>query len=270
MSKKYPQLDDAEWLYQKYRVEELSIRQISAIVGCVYSTVFCALKGFDICIRTKSEAHERGSEYWQLNDRDWLYQKYVIDELSTCKIADIVGCSYSAVRDALRRLNIHVRTYSEVTKGEKNPNYGNHYTKETKRNMSNARKKLYQNHDFAKRMFKATAKRPTKPEKIFQVIVDNNTLSFKYTGDGKVVIGNKCPDFMHLTKKIVVEVFGHAFHSPLFTFKKKMPYHQTYEGTIKHYKKHGYKCVIFWDRDLVERKDAEAFVLSALEGMGII
>lgn len=37
-------------------------------------------------------------------------------------------------------------------------------------------------------------------------------LGFRFVGDGRFRIGRKCPDFVHRTKKIAVELFGSRFH----------------------------------------------------------
>lgn len=81
---------------------------------------------------------KRGSIYWQLNDRDWLYKKYWDEELSPQKIAKILGCSRTIVRDALKRRNIRIRSLSETQKGEKNPLFGKTHSEETRKKMSDA------------------------------------------------------------------------------------------------------------------------------------
>lgn len=50
------------------------------------------------------------NEYKELNDKDWLYQKYWVEELSLEEIAEIVGCCQNTVRNALIRFNIQRRT----------------------------------------------------------------------------------------------------------------------------------------------------------------
>lgn len=57
------------------------------------------------------------SSYTKLNDREWLYQKYWGERLSTIEIANIIGCSYSTVRLALIRQNVPIRTLSEAMEG---------------------------------------------------------------------------------------------------------------------------------------------------------
>ena len=107
--------------------------------------------------------------------------------------------------------------------------------------------------------------RPNIPEQRFLKIIEKHNLPYRYTGDGEVWIGSKNPDFIEATngKKEVIEIFGEVFHSPLFTFKESIPYHQTYHGTIDHYKKYGFKCHIFWDRDVMG-EHAEDIVLNKL------
>lgn len=46
-------------------------------------------------------------KYKELQDREWLFQKHIIEKLSCRKIAVLIGVKYyTSVRDALKRLNI--------------------------------------------------------------------------------------------------------------------------------------------------------------------
>jgi len=257
MSRKYPILRDGNWLYKQYVANNLSCAKISVIVGCGKVTILRALETQGIKRRNHSEANSFVTRYPILADRAWLYQKYVVENLSCLRIATLLKCSHETVTKALRVQGIKVRGIR-----------GWNHTKETKQKLSVLRKKQLEDEEYAKRIQQALSARPTKPEKRCCEIFRKNGLPYKYVGDGGVVIGRKCPDFIHCTKKIVIEVFGKAFHSPLFAFVK-LTYHRTYDGTMEHYKKHGYKCVIIWDRDL-EREDAEAFVLLQLKKAGVI
>lgn len=139
---------------------------------------------------------------------------------------------------------------SENIREEKHPRYGKHHTKETKRKLCKARKH---------RKFPTYH---TKPELIFEAICKKSNLPFKYTGNGSFWIQNINLDFIDVNgKKIVVEIFGDYWHSPLL--KKDIPYNQTYEGRKKILKKYGWKLIVFWESDL-KRKDAEQFVLLEL------
>lgn len=96
--------------------------------------------------------------YPQLWDREWLYQKYWVEEKIIREIADEIGCSYSAVHYALKRTNVSRRSVSEAKsnpseetkrkikenhadfKGVNHPMYGKHCSEETKRKISKAHK----------------------------------------------------------------------------------------------------------------------------------
>lgn len=60
-----------------------------------------------------------GYKYWQLGNREWLYQKYWVEELSFHLIAEIVGCANSTVFTAFKILGIPWRGKSEALKGLK-------------------------------------------------------------------------------------------------------------------------------------------------------
>lgn len=106
----------------------------------------------------------------------------------------------------------------------------------------------------------------TKPERIFEGICKKHNLPFKYTGDSSFWIGKNPsinPDFVECNgKKIVVEIFGDWWHSPILN--KNISYVQTYEGRNKKLKEYGWKLIVFWETDLL-REDVETFVLNKLD-----
>ncbi|MBA7579118.1 hypothetical protein ES695_09260 [Candidatus Atribacteria bacterium 1244-E10-H5-B2] len=85
-------------------------------------------------------------------NRDWLYQKYIVEGLSTYEIAKICKVSGSCIGRRLKRYNIKIRSYSECQKGlqagKKNPMYdihrigiensfyGKHHSEKSKDKMS--------------------------------------------------------------------------------------------------------------------------------------
>ena len=81
-------------------------------------------------------------------------------------------------------------------------------------------------------------------------LIKENNFPFNYVGDGKVIIGGKCPDFLSKNPKKIIEVFGEVFHDPSKTFKKSIPYHQTKKGTIKHYARYGFQTLVIWVNEL--------------------
>lgn len=102
----------------------------------------------------------------------------------------------------------------------------------------------------------------TAPEKTFMSICRKCLLPFHFVGDGALWLGRANPDFVHNTKKIVVEIFGDYWHSPLLNHKMRNV--ATVKGRTEQLKAEGYKCIILWESDL-KRKDAEAFVMHLMQ-----
>ena len=96
---------------------------------------------------------------------------------------------------------------------------------------------------------------------VYASVVVKHNLPFHFTGDGKIWIGNANPDFIHNTHKVVVEIFGDYWHSPLLN--GNIRYTGTLEGRRNQLKREGYKLIVLWESDL-KRKDAEAFILYTL------
>ena len=296
---KYPELNDREWLFQKYEIEQLTSRQIAKIVGCSGKTaVLTALRNLGFTLR-KQKQHEL------LKDRDWLNQKYWDEELNCREISEIVGCDRATAYRALKRHNIETRTAPDAQRGKPkseeairknreshkglqagkdNPFYGKHHNEKIKQKISEShrglipwnkgKKGIYSEETLEKlreaRKHQKFPKHHTKPERIFEDFCKKGTLPFRYTGDSRFWIGEKPslnPDFVHLTKKIVVEIF--SWHHNELQRIGKVRYSHTYEGRKKLYKKYGYKMIVFWQEDL-EREDAESFVLSILKKEGVI
>ena len=83
-------------------------------------------------------------------DKNWLYQRYIIERLSTFEIGKICGVDNSIIFRALKRHRIKTRSISESKKGEKHHMWGKHHSKEAKRKMSEA-KKGDKNHNYGKK-----------------------------------------------------------------------------------------------------------------------
>lgn len=80
----------------------------------------------------KKDTRFKKGQHWRLAkpfwDKEWLYQKYVIEELSTTEIADISDCTYKNISFWMKKHGIKGRTISEARKvkhwgqyGEDNP-----------------------------------------------------------------------------------------------------------------------------------------------------
>lgn len=123
MSKiKYKKLCDHKWLSKQYISKQLSCLEIAEIIGCSKDAVRLALKKLSIPLRSSKETNaiafrRKGRQsrvYWQLNDREWLAEKYLIEKLSTKKIAKLIGAKTpNTVRQALIGFDIPVRSISD-------------------------------------------------------------------------------------------------------------------------------------------------------------
>ena len=178
--------------------------------------------------------------------KDYLYDLYRNKKLSSIEIAKLFGVHKKTVLRKLKEYNIPTYSLSESRKGKKYPKL----SKVKQIQM----KKLWENVEFRKRMIKAllkgNLKKPTKPEQRLINVIKKFNLPFKYVGDGKVLIYGLCPDFIECNgRKIVIEVFGDYWHKE----KKNINWYQTEWGRKAIYSQLGYKCIIFWESELVNR-----------------
>ena len=164
---------------------------------------------------------------------------------------------------------------SEASKGENNHNYGKHLSEETRKKIREANTGHHPSEESRDKMREARKHQipkthHTKPEMAFEGFCTKDTLPFRYTGDSAFWIGKGKdvinPDFVHLTKKIVVEIF--SWHHDQLQNHHVRPKGR-YEDRKKIYKKYGYKMIVFWQEDL-EREDAEEYVLHVLRKNKII
>lgn len=105
----------------------------------------------------------------------------------------------------------------------------------------------------------------TKPESIFMDICNKYNLPFRYVGDSSLWIGQSeklNPDFIECNgKKIIIEIFGDYWHSPLL--KRTVREQETLNYRKQHYKRYRWRSIFIWESDLL-REDAEQFVLNKL------
>lgn len=98
--KKFTQLYDRDWLCRRYIDDKKSQSEIAFELGCSRPSVSIALRRFGIPPRPKERKYNR------LDDREWLHSQYVVAGLTMDEIAQIIGCSVSAVFQSLREHSI--------------------------------------------------------------------------------------------------------------------------------------------------------------------
>jgi hypothetical protein len=210
------------------------------------------------------KAMERGDRKMLLSKEE-LHDLYWNQKKSLREICNILGMkSISVVHRWFKKFGIERRTKQEEMKLRwKDPHYRRSMIEGQKRALqkpenrakwSENSKRRWKNKDYAEHIIRETRRsmmlRPNKPEQRLIAIIKKHDLPYKYSGDGRFIVGNRCPDFLNCNgEKKVVEVFGRAYHSPSHSFFK-IPYRRTYQGTIDHYKKYGFECIIIWDDEL--------------------
>jgi len=153
MQKKYK---DKDWLYQKYWGEGLTTIEIAKLCRVSKKTILNWMEHFKIKRKTPSEAHKKGrliknckqcgkkfeaypkrtkmfcskkcarkyrvieknpvfKELYE--NRDLIYQKYVIEKLSSSQIGKLYGVNSSGILRLMKRHDIKRRSISEATKG---------------------------------------------------------------------------------------------------------------------------------------------------------
>lgn len=130
---------------------------------------------------------------------------------------------------------------------------GRHHTKDSKKKMRLKNYLLGKSYEevfgkeraneIKKKWWSKNIIKPNKPEKIMINIIKENNLPFNYVGNGQVIIGGFCPDFLSKNPKYIIEVNGDYWHNlPKAKEKDKRK--------LKTYSKYGYKTLTIWEHEL--------------------
>ena len=97
--------------------------------------------------------------------------------------------------------------------------------------------------------FKGMNIKPNTPERNILNIIKDNSLCFKYVGDGKLwIVGENHsfnPDFVDEDNKLIIELFGKYWHTSKEAIEKD-------KKRLVAYSNEGYKTLIIWDYELTE------------------
>jgi len=114
---KYKKIHDKDWLIKKYHDEHCDFKKIANLIGCSIYSLSAAFSDLGILTRNRSEratGRDTESKYELLNNKNWLYQKYIIEGLSGKEISKIIGAKNgSSVTCHLKKHGIEVRSVSD-------------------------------------------------------------------------------------------------------------------------------------------------------------
>ena len=239
-NKNLKQLLTKEFLYREYVINKKTIYLIAKDIGCDGSTILNYLNKHNIKIRTHSESM-KGKNAGKNN---YMYGKH----------------HTKMTKEKIRNSNYH-----KNIKSKNNPNYIDnrincqYYCKEegcdnkisyctwwsgNKRCNSCASKKKWQNKEFRektlKSLFKVWNLSLNKTEQPLAKLLPNK---YKFVGDGKLIVGGFCPDFVNKDNNKIIELFGDYWHNKTVAKKRD-------KGRLHAYKRNGYKTLIIWEHEL--------------------
>ena len=153
--------------------------------------------------------------------------------------------------------------------GRKNPLYGKRWglslrpiTPEEREHRKERARKEWSDPEYVKKQMKARGVRPNKVERKVEELVEQHKLPYRYVGDGKIIIGGKCPDFVSIDGNTVVEVFGIFWHLRKPRYLLGSWTKQDEEAKYRnHYRKHGYTFVSLWE------DESEAWLPKLMDGI---
>jgi len=168
-----------------------------------------------------------------------------------------------ATKKKISKLHKNIPKSEEHKKKLSLSHKGNKMSYETKRRLSKSQKLLWQNPKFKvpqlKKMMQGLRNRPTSFEKRIIHLCIKYKLPFVYTGDGRMLINFKNPDFVNCQDRIIIEVF--------FSWFKIKSY-----GSVENYKEHCRKKytsagwgVIFIDENDLQCKNWDAVCLNKIK-----
>jgi transposase len=130
MTKHYD-IEKLKSLYDEGR----SLRDVASIVGCGSNTIKRKLLAHGVVLRDKNQSDKNNNNWWQ--NYKYLYEAYVLQELSTTDIGKVVNASSGTVRTWLTKVNITTRPTGGAYKK------GTTMSAESRQKMSAAKKGKY-------------------------------------------------------------------------------------------------------------------------------
>lgn len=172
---------------------------------------------------------------------------------TTAEIGKLFGVSGPAVSARLHKLGIPIKTTKEwqaASPERKKYAYRNHIGRPNLK-LSEFTRKANKDPEFIRKRLKGLCKRPTRPEKALQDLINEHNLPYRYVGDGQVLVGSLNPDFVNINgQKKAIEVFGDYWHrlgdSPL---KEEHYRRSVFAG-------YGWEMLVIWESEVLTDKEA--------------
>jgi very-short-patch-repair endonuclease len=102
--------------------------------------------------------------------------------------------------------------------------------------------------------------RPNKMELSLHSIIDSLLPNqYVFTGDFRLWIGNKNPDFICEAKKKIIEFYGDHWHEE---WRTGISIEEEEQTRIEHFKKHGYHCLVIWGHELKDLESLKAKLIT--------
>ena len=255
----------------------LSYHHVARSFGVDPSTIHTCLKEAGVPIRTMAEskqAHVPGAT------AEVLRRLYWRDGLTLDQVAQRFSVKRPSIESLMNRYGITRRTRSQAQSAERNGFHGKTHSSITKERISTNRERAerigraqrgkpkpymvernrrnWSDPKWVSKFMQRLSHTPTFPELLVKSALERAQAPFIHNRDDSVlVIARRVPDFRPFSSRVVVEVFGEAFHDPASRNSKYVLPHRTAEGTRAHYSKNGYKCVILWAKDILSHSKSQ-------------
>lgn len=149
------------------------------------------------------------------------------------------------IEDYRKRIKSYLEQHDPPMKGKKHSEKA-----KLKIKLNHWSRKVYQSEEikkeFFRKMIKNIIKKPNKKEILLNNILQTNFPNeWEYTGDGRFWIGNKCPDFINMNERKLIELFGDYWHT-----KKIHCVEDTEDGRENYFQRYGYCTLIIWENEL--------------------
>lgn len=119
--------------------------------------------------------------------------------------------------------------------GERNHFHGKHHSLDSRLKMARSHIGVPLSDEHTRAILLANQVKPNRTEARLLIILGP---PWRYVGDGKLVIGGKCPDFWDGDANLI-ELFGDYWHRG-----------DDSQDRVRHFREFGYNCDIIWEHDV--------------------